>query len=60
MDKHAWDNVHTHFNSCTLTGAAAFFAGIPHAAVVVNGPLWCYFYALRYIERACPSVGNRF
>lgn len=60
MDKHAWDNVHTHFNSCALTGAAAFFAGIPDAAVVVNGPLWCYFYALRYIERACPSVGNRF
>lgn len=60
MDKCEWDNVHTHFNSCALTGAAAFFAGIPDAAMVVNGPLWCYFYALRYLERACPSMDHRF
>jgi nitrogenase molybdenum-iron protein alpha/beta subunit len=60
MDKCEWDNVNTHHNSCTLTGAAAFFAGIPDAAIVINGPLWCYFYAQRYVERSCPTVGNRF
>lgn len=55
-----WDNIRTHFNSCALTGAAAFFAGIPDAAIVVNGPLWCYFYALRYLERACSGLDYRF
>lgn len=60
MGECEWDNVHAHFNSCALTGAAAFFAGIPDAAIVVNGPLWCYFYASRYLERTCPTVGKRF
>jgi len=27
---------------------------------VANGPLWCYFYALRYLEKPCPKVGARF
>jgi nitrogenase molybdenum-cofactor synthesis protein NifE len=47
-------------NACALTGAAAFFAGIDDAVTVDNGPLWCYFYALRYLERPCPSVRSRF
>ena len=37
-------------DECALAGAAAFFAGIPDAAVVINGPLWCYYYAMRHIE----------
>ncbi|QDR81173.1 nitrogenase component 1 [Sporomusa termitida] len=57
--KERWDNVCTEGNTCALTGAAAFFAGIPDAAMVVNGPLWCYFYALRYLEKSCPNISNR-
>lgn len=58
--KEQWDNVCTQVNTCALTGAAAFFAGIPDAAIVANGPLWCYFYARRYLEKSCPSIGQRF
>lgn len=58
--KAQWSNVCTQVNTCALTGAAAFFAGIPDAAIVVNGPLWCYFYALRYVEKSCAGVGKRF
>lgn len=43
--------------SCALAGAAAFFAGIPEAIVVINGQLWCYFYAKRHIEQQ--SAGER-
>lgn len=60
MAKRQWDNVCTQVNTCALTGAAAFFAGIPDAAMVVNGPLWCYFYALRHLERASSTIGQRF
>jgi len=58
--KKEWDNVCTQVNTCALTGAAAFFAGIPDAAIVANGPLWCYFYALRYVEKSCAGVAKRF
>lgn len=54
-----WDNVCTEGNTCALTGAVAFFAGIPDAAMVVNGPLWCYYYALRHLEKSCPTLSNR-
>lgn len=47
-------------NSCGLTGAAAFFAGIPNAAMVLNSSLWCYFSAHGYIDKQCPTVGLRF
>lgn len=47
-------------NSCGLTGAAAFFAGIPDAAMVLNSSLWCYFSAHGYIEKQCPTAGIRF
>jgi nitrogenase molybdenum-iron protein alpha/beta subunit len=60
MDNRHWENSCTHMNACALTGAAAFFAGIGDAIMVDNGPLWCYFYALRYLEKSCPSVRSRF
>lgn len=47
-------------NSCGLTGAAAFFAGIPGTAIVLNSSLWCYFSARGYVEKQCPSAGIRF
>lgn len=47
-----WSNICNRVDTCALTGAAAFVAGIPQSEVLINGPLWCYFYALRYLERA--------
>lgn len=47
-----WANICNRVDTCALTGAAAFVAGIPQSEVLINGPLWCYFYALRYLERA--------
>lgn len=55
-----WDMVCQHTDTCALTGSAAFFMGIPGSEVLVNGPLWCYFYALRYMERAGQAMTNRF
>lgn len=46
-------------DSCALTGAAAFFAGVPEAAIVVNGPLWCYYYAMRHLEANLPLISQR-
>lgn len=46
-------------DACALAGAAAFFAGIPDAVVVVNGPLWCYYYAMRHIEMNEPLISKR-
>lgn len=45
--------------SCALAGAAAFFAGIEDANIIINGQLWCYFYAQRRVERQYPAVGER-
>lgn len=53
-----WGNICNRVNTCALTGAAAFFAGIPGAEIINNGPLWCYFYALRYLERAKSDIGK--
>jgi nitrogenase molybdenum-iron protein alpha/beta subunit len=47
-------------HSCGLTGAAAFFAGIPDTAIVLNSSLWCYFSAREYAEKQCPTAGVRF
>lgn len=55
-----WEN-HCHsVTSCALAGAAAFFAGIPDAFIVANGPAWCYFYALRKIEQPGDQLAHRF
>ena len=58
-EKKEWSNLCTQFNTCALTGAAAFFAGIPNAQIIVNGPLWCYFYALRYLEKNDWNIARR-
>ena len=55
-----WGNIACSVNACALTGAAAFFGGIPKAQIIANGPLWCYFYALRYLEKADPKIERRF
>ena len=47
-------------DTCALTGAGAFVAGISGSEILVNGPLWCYFYALRYLERADHTMSERF
>lgn len=47
-----------HNDTCGLTGSAAFFASIPQSAVVVNGPLWCYFYAMKYIDDENSRAGR--
>ena len=60
MSNKQWPDVCTEANTCGLTGAAAFFAGIPDAVIVTNGPLWCYFYAFRYLEKPCAELGSRF
>ena len=60
MGSSEWDNACTQVGACALTGATAFFAGIEDAVVVVNGPLWCSFYARRYLDRQCPTLGKRF
>ena len=39
-----------HMSTCALTGASAFFDAIPGSFMLINGPLWCYFYAMKYVE----------
>ncbi len=61
MSKQAnWGDICHRVDTCALTGAGAFVAGIPHSEILVNGPLWCYFYALRYLERADFTMSERF
>lgn len=55
-----WKDMRTQVEACALTGAAAFFAGIPDAVLVANGPLWCYFYALRQLEKQWPAVSSQY
>lgn len=59
-EQEVWSNLCTQFSPCGLTGAAAFFAGIPDAEIVINGPMWCYFYALRYLEKGDVDIAKRF
>lgn len=55
-----WGDICERVDTCALTGAAAFAAGIPGAEILANGPLWCYFYALRHLEHVEYSVAERF
>ncbi len=55
-----WGNICEKVDTCAQTGAAAFFGGIPRAEVLLNGPLWCYFYALRHLEATDHEMGRRF
>ena len=55
----AFDDVCMHTDTCALAGAAAFFAGIRDSVVVVNGPLWCYYFAMRHIEHSQSTISHR-
>lgn len=57
--KPSWEAACNHSDTCALTGSAAFFMSIPGTSVLVNGPLWCYFYALRYMENAVGNLSDR-
>lgn len=54
-----WHNVCQRVDTCALAGAAAVVAAIPKGKILVNGPLWCYFYALRYLEHSDYTLGKR-
>lgn len=60
MSEKPWSNICNRVDSCALTGAGAFISGIPGAEVMVNGPLWCYFYAMRFLEHGDFTVAERF
>ncbi|MBR1589873.1 MAG: hypothetical protein IJ657_02205 [Acidaminococcaceae bacterium] len=60
MSEKQWGLVCNRVDSCALSGAAAFFAGIPGAEILANGPLWCYYYALRSLEYAQIDIADRF
>ena len=49
-----------HMSTCALTGASAFFDAIPRSFMLINGPLWCYFYAMKYVEDYDASALRRF
>lgn len=59
MNQPEWEASCHHTDTCGLTGSAAFFLGIPDASVLINGPLWCYFYAMRYMENAVGNLSDR-
>lgn len=60
MSEGPWGDICNRVDTCALTGAGAFVAGIPGAEVLANGPLWCYWYAMRYLERVYPRIEARF
>ena len=55
----SFDDVCMCTDTCALAGASAFFAGIKDAVIVVNGSLWCYFFAMRHIEHSQPTISHR-
>lgn len=54
-----WSDVCQRVDSCALTGAAAFAGGIAGAKILINGPMWCYFYALRNLEHSVHDIAQR-
>ena len=58
--KQSWGNICERVDTCALTGAGAFMAAIAGSEILVNGPLWCYFYALRHLEKARNDMYLRF
>ena len=55
----SFDDMSVWMESCALTGAAAFFAGMRGCAVIVNGPLWCYLFTQRHIEQSQSDISHR-
>ena len=60
MSKPEWEAACNHTATCGLTGAASFFSSIPGSFVLVNGPLWCYFYAMKYVVDQDETALGRF
>ena len=60
MSRSEWEAACHHGSTCALTGSAAFFDSIPGRFTVVNGPLWCYFYAMKYVDNENPMASMRF
>ena len=60
MSRSEWEAACHHGSTCALTGSAAFFDSIPGSFTVVNGPLWCYFYAMKYVDNENPMASMRF
>lgn len=60
MPQYEWGAACHFSGTCALTGSATFFVSIPGSYVMVNGPLWCYFYAMRHVESVIPGVASRF
>ncbi len=58
--KQSCGNICERVDTCALTGAGAFMAAINGSEILVNGPLWCYFYALRHLEKARNDMYLRF
>ena len=54
-----FDDMSMWMESCALTGAAAFFAGLQGCAIIVNGPLWCYLFTQRHIEQTQSDISHR-
>lgn len=54
-----FDDVCSWTDSCAFAGAMAFFASWQDAAVIVNGPMWCYYFALRHVEHGTSDVVRR-
>ena len=60
MPEPNWKTACHHMSVCALTGASAFFSSIPGSFILINGPLWCYFYAMKYVEDYDASALRRF
>ena len=60
MSRCEWEAACHHGSTCALTGASAFFDSIPGSFTLVNGPLWCYFYAMKYVDNENPMAQERF
>ena len=54
-----FDDVCMWTDTCALAGAAAFFAGLRDCVIIVNGPLWCYYFAMRHIEHSRSTISHR-
>ena len=57
--KRRFDDVCAWTDSCALAGAMAFFAAWQDAAVIVNGPMWCHYFALRHVEHGVSDAVRR-
>ena len=60
MPDNTWKTSCHQMSTCALTGASAFFDAIPGSFMLINGPLWCYFYAMKYVEDYDASALRRF